>query len=216
MFFTRWPVFRTFIFLSIAGIAYQTLPSRLDNEKMVEDFIEIGSYLVKGENLKAYAAIQRGYAPFLDPIPDQQQYAQGQYRQPQAQSMQTSSRMGREVRVRGDARSHFHVNPVVNGQRANFMIDTGASIVAIRYEDALRLGFRVAPADFTIPVSTANGTTYFAPVMIDRIELEGITVRNVRGAIGPQGAMGQNLLGMSFLRELSDVRFNGNEILLVE
>ena len=209
--FRNWPIIKTFIALGVAGLIYQMAPSRLGNERLADDIALIGTHLISGETDAAYAAIQKGFAPFL-PAPR----PTGQATASSTERGQRPSGSRREVRISAQADNHFYVSPRVNGRKTEFVIDTGATFVAIRHEDALKMGLKVAPADFTSTVRTANGTTRFAPVMIDRIELEGIVVRNVRGAVAPRGALSVNLLGMSFLKELSDVRFNGNEILLVE
>lgn len=208
MIFSRWPVLRLFLALSVAGLGYQLLPSRLGNERMVDDFVQIAEHLMAGEREAALGAIRRGYAPFL---PASQEQSVAHTRQPS-----TRSTFSRQVRITAGQGGHFQAHVRVNGHAAPFIIDTGASLVAIRHEDALRLGLKVAPADFTGTVRTANGTARVAPVTIDRMEIKDIELRNVRGVVSEPGALGVNLLGMSFLGRLSDVRFNQREILLME
>ena len=79
------------------------------------------------------------------------------------------------------------------------MVDTGATMVALSYEDAERAGVYVRPADFTMRVNTANGIARAAPVTLDEISLGDITVRNVRAAVSEPGRLQGSLLGMSFL-----------------
>jgi aspartyl protease family protein len=82
------------------------------------------------------------------------------------------------------------------------LVDTGASAVALSYEDAVSAGIRVADADFTIPVNTANGVTRAAPVRIPEIQIGDITVRQVEAVVARQGALKTSLLGMTFLKRL--------------
>ncbi len=52
-----------------------------------------------------------------------------------------------ELRARGDG--HYYAKAEVNGRPADVMVDTGASMVALTYEDAERAGVRLKPSDFT-------------------------------------------------------------------
>jgi aspartyl protease family protein len=113
------------------------------------------------------------------------------------QQQQTSAY--RTVTVRGDARGHFNVEGSVDGRRLDFMVDTGASVVALRERDAARLGIHPIPRDYTASVSTANGTIKAAPVQLNSLEVGGIRVHGVRAMVLPDQALSDNLLGMSFL-----------------
>jgi aspartyl protease family protein len=97
------------------------------------------------------------------------------------------------------ANGHFEADAYVDGRRMGFMIDTGASVIALRRQDAARLGIRPAQRDFTARVTTANGVTFAAPIELASVELGGILVHNVAAIVLPDEALGQNLLGMSFL-----------------
>jgi aspartyl protease family protein len=105
----------------------------------------------------------------------------------------------RTMTVRADARGHFQVEGSVDGRRLDFLVDTGASVVALRERDAARLGIHPARRDYTAPVSTANGTIKAAPVQINSLEVGGIRVYGVRAMVLPDAALSDNLLGMSFL-----------------
>lgn len=96
------------------------------------------------------------------------------------------------------------------------MVDTGASLVALTYEDARRAGIVVKPSDFTHTAQTANGIARVAPVTIPRISIGDITVRNVAGVVSERGASERTLLGMSFLGRLSRVEMRGSTLLLQE
>lgn len=113
---------------------------------------------------------------------------------------------------------HFHVLAEVTaggipGQRVRFMVDTGASDVALTREDAERLGIDVERLRFNIPYSTANGTSFGAHVRLDRVRIGDVVVDNVAGSV-VSGRLDQSLLGMSFLRRLSGFEFRGNELVL--
>jgi aspartyl protease family protein len=97
------------------------------------------------------------------------------------------------------ANGHFEADAYVDGRRMGFMIDTGASVIALRQRDAARLGIRPAQREFTARVTTANGVVFAAPTELASVELGGIIVHNVAAIVLPDEALGQNLLGMSFL-----------------
>ena len=119
----------------------------------------------------------------------------------------------RSVIVSRDGRGHFQLNARVDGRRLTFMVDTGASVIALTADDAAALAF-TRPSEFTALVSTANGTVRAAPVELDRVEIEDITVRNVAAMVLPDGALRDNLLGMSFLSRLHRWEFANGKLVL--
>jgi aspartyl protease family protein len=121
-----------------------------------------------------------------------------------------------EVVLTAGSGGHFETEAEVNGRRIDVMVDTGATLVALTYEDAERAGIFLRPADFTHVAHTANGQARIAPVRIDRIEIGDIVVRNVQGAVGERGAMNKTLLGMSFLSRLSRVDMRAGTLVLAE
>lgn len=123
---------------------------------------------------------------------------------------------GRRVAMEADERGHFLGNAVINGRSIEVMVDTGATVVAINAETARRLGIRPSKRDFTISVSTANGTIDAAAVELAEIKLGGIVVRNVAAAVIPGDALPVNLLGMSFLTRLSKFELSGDRLVLVQ
>ncbi len=96
---------------------------------------------------------------------------------------------------------HFWTDARVNGRSTRFMVDTGASYVALPYSDARRLDVRPRDEDFTAVVQTANGPTKAAPVMLREIRISGVTLSNVQ-AVVLQDGLDTPLLGMSFLNRL--------------
>ena len=86
------------------------------------------------------------------------------------------------------------------------MVDTGASQVALTFDDASRAGIHVRDRDFTQAVRTANGIARVAPVTLDRVSIGDITVRNVPASVSERGMLATTLLGMSFLKRLTPRR----------
>lgn len=108
----------------------------------------------------------------------------------------------RTVSIPRDSRGHFQVDARVDGRRIDFMVDTGASTIALTARDAKRLGIHPSQSDYNVSVRTANGTVRAAQTTLARVEVGGLVVRDVRALVVPDNALSENLLGMSFLGKL--------------
>jgi len=121
----------------------------------------------------------------------------------------------RELAIPRDTNGHFRVDGQANGRPTSFMIDTGATVVAMRESDAARLGIRPMPRDYTATVTTANGTLKAAPMHFNSIEVGvGIRVYDVAGLVLPDEALSENLLGLSFLSRLRRFEYTNGRLVL--
>ena len=111
---------------------------------------------------------------------------------------------------------HFTVASTINGSGIPLLFDTGASAVVLSYRDAERAGIRLDNLSFTMPVMTANGTGRAAVVDLDRVEIGGISRRNVRAFVAEDGALQGSLLGMTFLETLSRYSVAGDKLELAD
>jgi len=118
------------------------------------------------------------------------------------------------VELQAGENGHFHADAEINGQTVHVLVDTGASMVALSYEDAESAGLYLKPRDFTHRVSTANGYARVAPVTLDSVSIGDITVRNVRAAVSERGALSMSLLGMTFLGQLQRVDMRSGTLVL--
>ena len=109
---------------------------------------------------------------------------------------------------------HYQADTVVNGSPVTMMVDTGASTIALSYEDAERAGLNPQNLDFSQLVMTANGPARTAYVTLADVSIGGISRTNVRAGIAERGKLGQSLLGMNFLETLSALSFEGDELRL--
>lgn len=109
---------------------------------------------------------------------------------------------------------HFVVDARINGARAAFLFDTGASSMVIRAEEADKLGIDFGTLNFSIPVSTANGAAMAAETTLAKVSVGKITVKNVRALVAKPGALTENLLGMSFLEKLASYTVESNKLIL--
>jgi aspartyl protease family protein len=121
---------------------------------------------------------------------------------------------GRTVVIPRDKRGHFQVKARVDGKHMEFMVDTGASVIALTASDAARLGLRPAAREFTAEVKTANGTVRAARTELNRVDIDGVTVRHVAALIVPDEALGENLLGLSFLSKLRRFEYSNGKLVL--
>lgn len=105
----------------------------------------------------------------------------------------------REVVLKRNRIGHYVASGTINGRAVEYLLDTGATHVAIPESLALKLGLtRGKP----IPTSTANGVITTYATVLDRVELGGIMLRNVRASINPHTLDDEVLLGMGFLKHL--------------
>ena len=109
---------------------------------------------------------------------------------------------GRKVRLPADARGHFTGEFKLNGRRVEALVDTGATLVAINFSMAKRIGIDLSPADFKYEVDTANGKARAASAMIDNLQIGRIYIEGVQAIILDDKALHGTLIGMSFLKRL--------------
>jgi len=108
---------------------------------------------------------------------------------------------------------HFYANVLVDGGEYRFLVDTGASVVALTGEDAEAMGLDWDEASVRQIGKGASGAVYGVPVRIPRMEVGRLEARDVQAAIVPEG-LGVSLLGQSFLSRISHVSINGDEMRL--
>jgi aspartyl protease family protein len=101
----------------------------------------------------------------------------------------------------------------VNSTSIRFLVDTGASVVALTPLDAQKAGIRPKQLKYNAPVNTAAGQIMAAPIMLDVISVGNVTVRDVRGVVIPDG-LPHSLLGMSYLGELQRVEATKTALIL--
>lgn len=109
-----------------------------------------------------------------------------------------------EHRIAADSMGQYSTDAEINGARiSNMLVDTGATMVALSYEDASAVGVFPAPADYKYTVSTANGVAHVARVKLHDVRIGSLVVHDVDALVGERGALGSSLLGMTFLSRLS-------------
>ena len=122
----------------------------------------------------------------------------------------------RSLNIPRDPRGHFLTEGRIEGQRIGFMVDTGASLVALNETSAARFGLRPTPGDYTSTVTTANGTVKAARTRIAMLDVGGLIVRDVDALVLPDEALAENLLGLSFLSKLKRFEYANGQMVLVQ
>ena len=164
--------------------------------------------------LAAVALFVGGYAArFADKVVAVNPPARAAAVQPVVQLRQPTT-SGRSLTLDADRQGHFKVEARIDGRHIDFLVDTGASLVIMRQSDAAQIGVRPRLSDYTATVSTANGKIKAAPTKLERIEVGGITVYDVPGLVLPDEALGQNLLGVSFLSRLKRYEYANGRLVL--
>jgi len=115
------------------------------------------------------------------------------------------------VTLAADPRGHFFADAAVNGIPMRFVVDTGATAVALSATDASRLGIDWHKGERRT-MQTANGATTGYLVKLDKVRVGGIELHDVDGVVLEQG-LDVGLLGMSFLNRV-DMRRNGDTMTL--
>jgi aspartyl protease family protein len=169
-------------------------------------------------NIMITAAVMAGLGTFMAEIADKitPAPASATTAANKVVAVETPAQTGiRSLNIPRDGRGHFKVDGRIDGQRIAFMVDTGATVVALNESTAARFGLRPTPGDYKASVSTANGTIKAAPTRLAMVDLGGIIVRDVDAMVLPDEALSENLLGLSFLSKLKRFEY-ANGMLLLE
>jgi aspartyl protease family protein len=116
------------------------------------------------------------------------------------------------VTLSADSRGHFLTESSVNGAPIRFMVDTGATLVAIPGREARRLGIDFAKGQKGV-AQTANGPAPVYRIKLDSVKVGDIELLNVDAIVLDGGGLAQPLLGMSFLNRV-EMRREGDTMTL--
>jgi aspartyl protease family protein len=111
------------------------------------------------------------------------------------------------------ADGHFWAEAKVDGRAVRFLIDTGATAVALSQTDAQRLGIDTKALDYSYRVMTASGETRAAAVKLASISVAGAQVRDVEALVVEKG-LETSLLGMTYLGRLSSFQATPRALVL--
>ena len=125
----------------------------------------------------------------------------------------TATEQRASVSLTADARGHFVAGGSLNGYPVSFLVDTGATSIAISGEEARRLGLDYKASQAS-GVSTAAGVVPAWRVTFNTVKLGGITLNQVEGLVVEAG-LSVPLLGMSFLNRM-EMKRDGQTMTLTQ
>lgn len=108
---------------------------------------------------------------------------------------------------------HFYLTLDVNDQKVTFVVDTGASSIVLTKADARAVGINPDSLAYLSRAMTANGEVRTAPVVLDSVALGDLHKGRVRAAVNG-GDMDMSLLGMTYLRNFSEIAIRGDRLIL--
>ncbi|MDD1510097.1 MULTISPECIES: retropepsin-like aspartic protease family protein [Pseudomonadaceae] len=115
-----------------------------------------------------------------------------------------------EVRLASSPGGHYRVDGQINGEAASFLLDTGATQVAIPSQVASDLGLQ---AGAPVQIRTANGIATAHRTRLERLQLGDIVLHDVSALIAPGMDGDEILLGMSALKQLEFSQKGGSLVL---
>jgi aspartyl protease family protein len=115
------------------------------------------------------------------------------------------------VTLAADSRGHFFTEGAVNGNPVRFLVDTGATTVALPASEAVRLGidYRKGQRGYS---NTAGGVVPIYRIRLDTVRLGSIELTGVEASV-LEGGLNVALLGMSFLNRV-EMRRDGHLMIL--
>jgi aspartyl protease family protein len=116
------------------------------------------------------------------------------------------------IRLARQADGHFYVESQVNGYPVRFLVDTGASMVALSVKDAESAAVPVNPSMFDVVGRGASGDVRGQKVELAELSIAGKAATRVEAVVIDGGQ--QSLLGQSFLSRFDVVEIHGDEMLL--
>lgn len=134
--------------------------------------------------------------------------------QPMAQPPADPLNIYAMTELQSSANGHYITKASINNHGIDVLVDTGASAVALSYEDAEAVGLRPSSLDFDVPVNTANGVGKAARVTLRKVEIDNVRVSDVDGLVLQKGALEGTLLGMSFLSRLRSFSVENGKLVL--
>jgi len=124
--------------------------------------------------------------------------------------MATDDTGGRSVTLQRNRAGHYVVNGEINGRPVVFVVDTGATDVAMSLGVAHDLDLSLGMPRLS---RTANGVVRSWSAGLDRVSIGGLEARGVRASVLPNFPGGEVLLGMSFLKRFELVQ-RGNVLIV--
>jgi aspartyl protease family protein len=120
----------------------------------------------------------------------------------------------RLVRLRRQSGGHFIARAAINGGTVSVVVDTGATAIVLKPDDAEQAGIDLGGLAYSVPVETANGAAFAAPIRLKSVVIGPVGLANVDALVAKPGTLDYSLLGMSFLSRIKSYEFSGDFLTL--
>lgn len=121
---------------------------------------------------------------------------------------------GGETRVPLAADGHYWLEAEINGTRANFLVDTGATLTALSSGTASAAGITPRSDRLPVTMNTANGEVRVSMTVIDEMRFGNVAARGLDAIIAPN--LGEtNVIGMNLLSRLAEWKVQNGVLILV-
>jgi aspartyl protease family protein len=111
------------------------------------------------------------------------------------------------------ADGHFYADVTVDGRVIHFLVDTGASAIALTKEDASALGIALNPSELEIVGRGASGEVRGKFITLHHVQIDNKEAWDLHGAVLAEG-LGVSLLGQNFLSQVGTVEIKGDRMIL--
>src|SRR5476649_2186951 len=165
-------------------------------------------------NIMIFAAVMVGLGTIMAQMADRMTPALATTPPRKAPVQENAPSGNRSISIPRDSRGHFQTEGRIDGQRIGFMVDTGASVIALNETSAARFGLGPSRGDYNATVTTANGVIKAAPTRLAMVDIGGVVVRDVDAMVLPDEALSENLLGLSFLSKLRRFEYANGKLVL--
>ncbi|TMJ12900.1 MAG: TIGR02281 family clan AA aspartic protease [Alphaproteobacteria bacterium] len=118
----------------------------------------------------------------------------------------------KETVLEASGNGHFYTHAQVNGELVRFLVDTGATDVALTTADAERLGIPFSPDQFEVVARGASGDVRGQRITIDKISVDGKEVTGIHGFVAE--GLDISLLGQTYLSQISGVEMSRGTMIL--
>ena len=122
------------------------------------------------------------------------------------------SATGIEVSLQRSSDRHFYATASVNGHDVRFLVDTGASEIALTEDDARKVGIKFDPDRYELLGEGASGFVRGQYVNLDTIQIDGIHEKGVKAVVVEGAAV--SLLGQPFLENIDEIVIRKGEMVL--
>jgi aspartyl protease family protein len=119
---------------------------------------------------------------------------------------------GIEVALQRSSDRHFYATASVNGHDVRFLVDTGASEIALTEDDARKVGIKFDPDRYELLGEGASGFVRGQYVNLDTIQIDGIHENGVKAVVVEGAAV--SLLGQPFLENIDEIVIRKGEMVL--